>query len=323
MTAGPFHKTCNCRCLPPFPCIEGCAKSGNFQYNTIALTMTAPTYSYTTASDTFTYLEGTAVANIYNPDVTAIGPSKTLKRRPNSSAFGYGQKTGSSDCQWLWNNPTAMQSIVLDPNFCVCAGATSPPCVSSLSTESAPYTPVNASDSTSPWDRVIIANPDYLCGTCYCTGCGSIVANPRGHYYCGNLVYYSAGVLYIAESGATYGAAPYSGYWYWVFDFKAVGACSWSYNRIQHPNYPFEGYPELHRAGWTQPNFGGRVVGGCALDGLHPSIVTLRYAKQINCNTDFEGTPVTIPFHQYLDQTGPYTYAMITYPSSVSIELSA
>ena len=320
---GPFHKTCNCRCLPPFPCIEGCAKSGNFQYNTILLNMVSPTYTYTTASDTFTHIEGTAVANVYNPDVTAIGASKTLKRRPNSSAFGYGQKVGSSDCQWLWNNPLAVSDVLLSPNFCGCFGESTPGCVSAFVTTPAAYIPVNAIDSTSPWDRVIPPNSDYRCGTCYCTGCGSILANPRGHYVCKDLIYYSSGVLYIAESGVTYGAAPYSGYWYWVFDFKATGAFSWSYNRIQHPNYPYEGYQEIHNAGLVQQNFSGRVVGGCALDGGHPTAVTLRYAKRINCDTDFEGTPVTIPFHQYLDQVGIYTYTMATYPSSVSIELTA
>lgn len=321
---GPYHKTCNCRCLPPFPCIEGCAKSGDFTYDTVALTMTAPTYSYTTASDSFRYNVGDAVANIYNSDISAVGPSKTLKRRPNSAAFGYGQKNGSSDCQWLWNDPIAVPSMVLYPNFLNCDAPFYPlPYTPSVVTDGTPYVPVNAIDSTSPWDRVLIANPDYLCSTCYCTGCGSFSSNPRGHYQCGNVVYYSSAVLYIIEGGVPGVVAPYytplgSGYWYWILDFKAFGGHSWSYNSDSQVTRT----AVTSALGGNQPNFGGHVTGGVAMDGLNPQIVTLQYAKEIDCDTDFEGTAITLPFSKYIDQSGPYTYLVDTYPSSVTIALT-
>lgn len=322
---GPYHKSCSCRCLPPFPCIEGCAKSGDFTYDSIRLNMTAPTWSYSTASDSFRYNSGDAVVNVYNPDISEIGPSQDLRRRPNSSAFGYGQKVGSSDCQWLWNNPIAVPSKWLWPNFNFCS---SPPKIPASLTDGTPYVPVNALDSTDPWDRVLIANPDYDCGDCYCPGCGSMSGNPRGHYRCGNIIYYSSGVLYIAESGPPAGSAPIypttgTGHWYWVFDFKAYGGLSWLYNKDD-----LSTRSASSSAGtWgidlvSQPNFGGHVVDGVALDGRHETALTLQYAKEIDCDTDFEGTPVVIPFNKYFDPTSQQVYVLDTYPSSVSIELT-
>lgn len=322
---GPYHKTCNCRCLPPFPCIEGCAKSGDFTYDSVTLNMTSPTWSYSTASDSFRYNSGDAVANIYNADISAVGPGKTLYRRPNSSAFGYGQKTGSSDCQWLWNDPIAVPSMWLYPNFTNCGSGSAVP--GSIS-DGTPYVPVNAIDSASPWDRQLIANPDYLCSTCYCSGCGSFLGNPRGHYMCGNILYYSSAVLYIIEGGAPAGSPPYynpagSGHWYWILDFKAFGGWSWSYNSdslLQRQAGSSGGTWGISY--FAMPSFGGHVVGGTALDGAFESLVVLQYAKEIDCDTDFEGTPITLPFSRYFDPTGSLTYLVDTYPSSVTVELT-
>lgn len=327
---GPFHKSCNCRCLPPFPCIEGCAKSGDFTYDEIALTMDSPTWSYSTASDSFRYNSGDAVVNTYNPDIGAIGPSKTLKRRPNSSAFGYGQKTGSSDCQWLWNDPIVVPSMWLWPNFLNCNSPFFPwPYTSAIVTDGTPYVPVNAIDSTSPWDRQLITNPNYLCGTCYCTGCGSMTANPRGHYRCGNFAYYSSAVLFIMESGPPNALPPIipytgSGHWYWVMDFKAFNGVSWSYNSdtlITRTAMSAAGTWAIDHVNAT-PNFGGRSIGGISYDGASELSVTLEYAKEIDCDTDFEGTPITLPFDRYFSQSSAITYVVDTYPASVAITLT-
>jgi len=322
---GPFHKSCNCRCLPPFPCIEGCADSGNFTYETVRVNMTAPTYTYTTASDSFRYNTGNAFASVYNPDITAIGPYKDLVRRPNSASFGYGQKTGTSDCQWLWNDPIAVPTKILWPNFLNCnAPFYPPPYTGSSASAGTPYEPVNSIDATSPWDRQLIANPDYDCGACYCPGCGSLSGNPRGHYLCSDVLYYSSGVLHIIEGGIPGGTPPYaydtthynpfgSGYWYWLFEFKALGGVLWSYNSDSQVT---------RTAGATQPSFGGHVVGGVALDGRHPTITFLQYAKEIDCDTDFLGTPITLPFHLQVDSASELSYVLSTYPSSVTIELT-
>lgn len=299
--------------------------------------MVAPTYAYTTASDTFTYSGGTAVANVYNPDVTAIGTYKDLWRRPNSAAFGYGQRTGTSDCQWLWNNPLAVQSKWFDPNNAYSCPPGGPPYLGGSITDLTPYTPVNAIDSASPWDRVLITNPDYDCNTCVCAGCGGTSAtNPRQHYRCGNFVYYSAGVLYIAESTAPAGSPPIfagsitgGGYWYWVFEFRAQATCSWSYNRTSPP-----GASEIHDASSpagtygidvvnVEPAFGGHVVGGRALNnGDQQQAVWIRYVKEIDCDTDFEGTAVTLPFDRISTSPAGRIFTMTTYPASVSIELT-
>ena len=292
--------------------------------------MASPTYSYTTASDSFRYNIGDAVVNIYNPDVTAIGPYKDLYRRPNSAAFGYGQRVGTSDCQWLWNNPLAVPSKWLWPNFPNCTGGTG--YVLASVTDSSPYVPANAVDATSPWDRVLLANPDYDCGTCYCPGCGSMLGNPRGHYRCGNIIYYSAGVLYIVESTAPAGSPPIypgpitgGGHWYWVFDFKAYGNISWSYNsdnRIVRTAVSGAGTWGIDGTNF-EPDFGGRVVGGRSLDSDgQESIVILQYVKEIDCDTDFEGSPITLPLDKVYNDPAARYFIMDTYPASVSIELT-
>ena len=298
--------------------------------------MVAPTYAYTTASDTFTYNLGTAVVNVYNPAVTAIGGTQTLQRRPNLSAFGYGAQGGSADCQWLWNDVLAVQSKWFDPteNY-TCAGGIIP--LDGTITDGTPYEPVNAVDSSSPWDRVFVPNPDYACDTCYCAGCGGTsTTNPRQHYRCGNFIYFSSGVLYIAEGGAPAGSPPIfggavmgGGYWYWVFDFKAFSAISWSFNRSATSGLS-EAHNAMSSAGIppydiinNQPNFGGHVVGGRALDANQELQIVIRYVKQIDCATDFEGSPITLTFDRIVPIGNPgETFVMSTYPSSVTITLS-
>ena len=160
-----------------------------------------------------------------------------------------------------------------------------------------------------------------------------MAANPRGHYRCGNILYYTAGSLYIAESGAPAGSPPYytagagSGYLYWVFEFKVFGSASFSFNRIAAPPT----YSESHTAGSsagtngidlvTTPDFGGHVVGGIEFDAIHEGIATVQYAKAIDCGIDFEGSPITLLFNAEVDPSNPLSYVMDSYPSSVTIEL--
>ena len=297
--------------------------------------MVAPTYAYTTASDTFAILSGTAVVNVYNPDVTSIGGTKTLRRRPNSSAFGYGAGGGSADCQWLWNDVLAVQSKWFDPteNY-TCDGGIIP--LPGIIEDRTPYEPINAVDSLSPWDRVLVPNPDYACNTCYCAGCGGTPdSNPRQYYRCGNFPYFSSGVLYIAEGGAPAASAPIfggsstgGGYWYWVFDFKAFSGISWSFNRTAtstlseaHNAMSSAGVPPQDNTN-NKPNFGGRVVGGRALDANQELSICIRYVKQINCATDFEGSPVTLTFDRIVNSGNPDLFTMSTYPSSLTVTLS-
>lgn len=332
--AGPQHKACNCRCLPPFPCIEGCPKSGLFTYDTVALTMTAPTYAYTTASDTFTYQNGTAVVNVYNPDVTAIGGSSVLRRRPNLSSFGYGYSQTARQCEWLWNDVRAVQSKWFDPtNNYTCLGGIV--ALDASIEDRTPYIPVNAIDPLSPWDRVLVPNPDYACNTCYCAGCGGTPdSNPRQYYRCGNFIYFTAGSLFIREGGPPAATPPTitggvgGGYWYWVFDFIAYSGISWSFNRgTGFPVFQPPSHNAMSDAGTApmditnrHPNFGGRVVGGRALDSTQELSIRIRYVKQINCETDFEGASVTLPF-DYIVPAGNVgeDFVMTTYPPSVSI----
>ena len=317
-----------CCCSPPFECIPDCPKSGNFTYDNIKLNMEAPTYSLFTDSDSFRYKVGDAVANVYNPDVEEIGPSKDLRKRPNTSAFGYGQRVGSSGCLWLWNNPIAVPSKWLYQNFLNCNSPFFPlPYTPSSITDGTSYVPVNAVDSTDPWDRVLIANADTDCDDCFCAGCGTMSLNPRGHYRCGNIIYYTAGSLYIIESGAPAGSPPYytaggSGYLYWVFEFKVMSNWSWSFNTdTQFTRTAMSGAGTFGIDLTNQPNFGGQSVGGVALDGAHPSIAIVQYAKAIDCDTDFEGDPVVIPFNSYVDKFSDITITLDTYPTEVSIEL--
>ena len=289
--------------------------------------MTAPTWGYSTASDSFRLTTGDAVCNTYNPDIGAIGPSKTLRRRPNAFAHGYGQKSGSSDCQWLWNDPLAVQSLWLYPNFFNCGSG---PAVTAFVRDSTPYVPVNAIDATSPWDRVLIPNPDYECGTCYCAPATCTTARQR--YRCGNFQYYSSAVLYILEAGPPNATAPIisyptgsGGHWYWVVDFQALNAVSWSFNsdnRLTREAMSSAGVWGVDLTN-TTPNFGGRNIGGIAYDGFSETNLRLQYAKEIDCNEDFEGDPITLTLDRYFQQFDDRTYVLDTYPSTVTITLTS
>jgi hypothetical protein len=104
------------------------------------------------------------------------------------------------------------------------------------------------------------------------------------------------------------------------------GPLAWSYNKSVaspfseiHSAY---GPPDGYGAGAGLGTLGGYDVGGILMDADPEGIATIQYAKEIDCDTDFEGTPITLPLNLLFDPTNPYTFDLLTYPSSVSIELS-
>lgn len=289
--------------------------------------MTAPTWSYYSESKSFAYVGGTGEVHFYVPDISAVGGSdKMLRKRRATDIFGYGMLSGSSLCQWLWNDVVAIPSLWLWPNFINCGIG---PAVDAEIDEGTPYTPENATNPSWPWDRVFVTNPDSRCGDCYCAGCSS--GDARAHYRCGNMRTRTSACLYIQEGGAPSGGFPTvgSGYFYWVFKFAASTAVQSMYNRTFIPDVQSEVHEASSYAGTfgidkvISINLGGEVVGNNAFDEAVPSIVTVMYAKEIDCETDFNGSPVTIPFWEIISPSSTITLVLDTYPSSVEIEFQA
>lgn len=307
-----------------------CSQSGGFDENTIILNMTAPTWSYFSESKAFTYNSGDAEVHFFVPDISAVGGgNKYLRKRRVADGFGNGMLTGSSLCQWLWNDVTAIPSLWLWPNFLNCNSPFFPPPYTEAEiAEGTPYTPENATNASWPWDRVFVANPDALCSTCYCAGCGSMAVNPRGHYRCGNMRTWTSACLYIYEGGTPSGGFPTvgTGRYYWVLKYTAATCVSSVYNRTLAGSGISEVHLATSNAGTfgidttIPPDFGGEAVGGNSFDTRAQALVTITYAKEIDCSSDFDGTPVTLPFWEIVDPSNELTLTLDTYPSDVTIE---
>lgn len=319
--------------LPPWGCVPVCSESGGYDENTIILSMTAPTWSYSSESKAFTYNSGDADVHFFVPDISAVGGGdKMLRKRRSGDGFGNGMLTGGSLCQWLWNDVTAIPSLWLWPNFLNCNSPFFPPPYTEAEiAEGTPYTPENATNASWPWDRVFVANPDALCSTCYCSGCGSMSANPRGHYRCGNMRVFTAACLYIYQGGAPSGGFPTvgTGHYYWVLKYTASTCVSSTYNRTLAASGISETHLATSNAGTLgidtlfPPDFGGELVGGNLFDATPQALVTVMYAKEVDCSSDFDGTPVTIPFWEIIGPSNDLTLTLDTYPSSLTIEFQA
>lgn len=143
--------SCSCHCVPPFPDCFGCLVASptvlptnvglvaaGFSWLVPENSVTSeivkcrPTFGAAFFAETFFNTRGRPLSNINGSRQMRINP------------------TGA--CRWLWNDLRAVSSVWRDFQSIL------PPVL-----EETIYEPLNATDSTSPWNRVILPNNDARC----------------------------------------------------------------------------------------------------------------------------------------------------------------
>lgn len=140
-------KPCNCRCYTFPPDCFGCSPyheiPENVTLDSSGFSWLVPTLSVT--YETVSFFSGTQYSTtehrFRSRDIASINGTKLMRRKP------------SGECWWLWNDVRAVSTVWKDA---------SPP-AAPLFDEVSIYEPLNATDSTNPWDRVILPNADVRC----------------------------------------------------------------------------------------------------------------------------------------------------------------
>lgn len=227
----------------------------------------------------------------YAADPAEIVSGIQLRKRVSTSETGYGYVVGTSLCQWLWNFPIAVQSLYHTRT----TGGTPSTFYEGTTIELDQYTPVNATDSTSPWNRVLTTITDPTCGTCVWTGC----TNTADKWKCITGVYWShVSLIVILVSSVPY----------WLLTVRIYLERSIS--------GPFSNQG-AHPIGSLYTGAGGGACGNYA--GTNAGqLAQRRYRKIVNCRTDFNGDPIVLPFFDSPGGSLPFT----SYASTASLILN-
>lgn len=227
----------------------------------------------------------------YAADPAEIVSGIQLRKRTSTSETGYGYAVGSSLCQWLWNFPTAVQSLY----HLRTTGGTPSTYYEGTITELSQYTPVNATDATSPWNRVLTTITDPTCGTCVWTGC----TNAADKWKCMTGAYWSYVSLQVVDV---------LGVKYWLLTVRTI------LERSISGLFTNDG---AHPIGSLYSGAGGGACGNY-IGTNAGQLAQRRYIKAVDCSADFNGDPIVLPM---LDTPGgslPFT----SYPSTASLILN-
>jgi len=227
----------------------------------------------------------------YASDAAEIVSGIQLRKRTSTSETGYGHIVGSSLCQWLWNDPIAVQSLY----HLRTTGGSPSTYYEGVTTELAQYVPVNATDSTSPWNRVITTISDATCGTCVWSGCTDLADKWR----CITGAYWSHVSLVVDIVSSV----PY-----WLLTVRVYVERSVSGNSTAGGAHPI-GSVYGGAGGGSCGNFAGTIAG---------QLAQRRYRKAIDCASDFSGSPIVLPFFDSPGGALPFT----SYSSTASLILN-
>jgi hypothetical protein len=228
----------------------------------------------------------------YAADAANIVSGIELRKRTSTLETGYGYLIGSSLCQWLWNDPIAVQSLY---HWRTTGGSPST-FYEGTTTELSQYVPVNATDATSPWNRVLTTITDPTCGSCVWTGC----TNAADKWKCITGVYWS----HVRLDTVLFSGVPY-----WLVTVRAYLERSVSgpfSNQGAHPIGSLYG----GAGGGSCGNYIGTNAG---------QLAERRYRKAIDCNADFNGDPIVLSFYDSPGGSLPFT----SYATTVSLILNA
>ena len=262
--------------------------------------------------------------NQYTPD--EFGETVRLRKRSSLSETGYGYVPSAGLCQWLWNDPTIYQFVYHHGWYDLCDGqppsvpqnlrAYYPPTMDVTS-----YAPVNSSDASSPWNRVLIPNTDPRIGTCLSVPpcCQSTSQNYR--WLSRDAVVGSKIVLYVArgkppgtvnshvscrpDRPLIFSASNTSdSILFWVLKVYQEVQRSYLVNATallsngtinQFGNaYPPAALnvPAVECGGWDNTTAGATGF----TNGHLTAVSEATYAKPVNCDQDFDGNPIVLDF---------------------------
>ena len=228
----------------------------------------------------------------YASDASNIASGIQLRKRTSTSQTGYGYSVGTSLCQWLWNDVIAVQSLY----HWRTTGGTPSTYYEGQTIELAQYTPLNATDSTSPWNRVTTLITDTTCGTCVWSGC----TNLEDKWRCITGLYSNYSRLELVEVSA--------GVYWWLLTVQSYSERSVSGAFTLNGAHPIgSGYSGAK--GGTCGNYSGT--------GALP-VAQRRYNKVVDCSSDFDGEPIVLSFLDSPSGSVGYT----SYPTTASLILN-
>jgi len=240
-------------------------------------------------------------ADQYVRPESSIASGVTARKRQSLSETGIGHKssmaTGKELCQWLWNDPVYYR-YVYHQNLAGWGGAY--PAEATLVDS---YVPENATDSTSPWNRVVeSSSAGTICGDCVPPDpCDS-----ADKWKCGQHLSFVSGVLYLASGYTPYSelstyncidneyvlfkpkAATGTFTWFWVFELTQ------QVTRVYQSGAVVSGIDNTTGTYAFPSTCGGwdNATAGTG-QGTTSAALQIIYAKEVEC-VDVAGEPFTM-----------------------------
>ena len=238
----------------------------------------------------------------------------------------------NSVCQWLWNDAVVSEWDYHPSVYDVNDGGSHAarywlhahvPQVLDLVRA---YTPLNASDSTNPWERVI----DSFSGST--TGC-SITPTPSCYaWYNGGFVPVWTDYRTILHSYARLTVV--AGQWVLTLYSSAnrtsvvsgsveVAAGGATFPEAYTINTGRAFPPGVQAIGTaTIGGWNNNISGSGSTSGQAVTIASCTFKKNIDCSSDFDGLPITLSFYEHLYAgSGPDKFQMSSVPSTVELVL--
>lgn len=266
----------------------GCATKNNFGYPAGEITLTCSGFSWSvpetsTTSETLGYFfnsqYGTVTYGFTSIDIANLNGSKQLRRNPNGS------------CVWLWNQVLATESKWQDGY---------PP-----SLQQATYEPLNPTDATSPWGRVLRTNQFTGCtvNTCYSIpypniGAAVTVSQDGEEYRLRMTVSFIVG-RWALPGAVSLGITAYP---------PAVGGVPWKATPV---GYAMIGFDQMSPYSGSLSTGNGAtppykyVAAYGTINGLFPlgGVLVVYESEPIECSEAFFGNPITLTnTHEFDDR---------------------
>jgi len=321
---------------------------------------TAPDVGVTPGSDTFTYTIACTFPCLSRSDTTEDQTQLTLDSPPQTLQLrqrglqagalqtGYGYDSTSGVCQWLWNDVRGYKIVWHSGNYDINDGGifvpdadykhTWVPGVHEIIEE---YTPVNAIDSTSPWNRVESDPSDSRIGTCFITppAMGGCTTNYKWNSHYSRV--YSSLCLTIKRGHPPYSQTvspscsdPYDVLFKENTNTETPGQMFWVLTSFHDVTRYVQYYGSTFLDGGLAPDYtryydvvkpavttqirAGSIGGwnnarpsgsyGPTQTGFPSAASGYVWAKTIDCETDFNGDPIVLELSHRLNECGNNQY---------------
>jgi len=254
--------------------------------------------------------ESTTTHHTRSRNPSGLNGRKELRAKPDGS------------CQWLWSDIRAISTVIRDGfgNF-------------DPHLEETVYEPLNATDSSNPWDRVFTTPTDSRCGSSFWQ---CLSGNGSGYGVTAQLIPVR---LTITNPSLGYFTVGEPGPWHWLLTISAtIGRSAINYYLGVVPEQPYYTVNSALVARVTPINYVMQSAydfsvldSGASslppyrygLDGFFPNCGgMLHYVKEIDCSNDFSGEPFNLAY-MAREATYPNRVAAfdVTYPESVQVTI--